>query len=227
MHTQHPTTHRLPVIPQGGGGGQRETPRRGQDGSTSQRSWDRWGGGGREVDRVGKGGGTHGRQSPNGQTTHSAPPLPTPQTSPLLWRLRGVNSGTPAACGESVERRADAVASRESPLGHVSRGLELTRGLGLWCELPVPIRREPLGAGSGHKPRRKGGEGTAEQGGGREPGNTADKGRMANDSRLKKRSHPATPSGPLLRDARPSPTPDTPGATTPKGHLWREEALKG
>ena len=97
----------------------------------------------------------------------------------------------------------------------------------LGCELPLPIRREPLGAGSGHEPRRKGREGTAEQGGGREPGNTTDKGRTANDSRLKKRSHPATPSGPLLRDARPSPTPDTPGATTPKGHLQREEALKG
>ena len=33
--------------------------------------------------------------------------------------------------------------------------------------------------------------------------------------------------GPLLRGARPSPNPDTPRATTPKGHLRLEEALKG
>ena len=33
--------------------------------------------------------------------------------------------------------------------------------------------------------------------------------------------------GPLLRDARPSPNPDTPRATTPKGRLRLKEALKG
>ena len=124
MHTQHPTTHRLPVIPQGGGGGQRG--RHQGKGRTGAQASDHGtdGAGAAEVDRVGKGGGTHGRRSPNGRTTHSAPPFPTPQTSPLMRRLLGVNSGMPAAWGESVERRADAVASRESPLGHVSQGPE-------------------------------------------------------------------------------------------------------
>lgn len=63
--------------------------------------------------------------------------------------------------------------------------------------------------------------------GGRETGNTAPKGRTANDRQTKTRSHPAIPVGPRPPGARPYPTPDTLGATTPKGRLQQEEALKG
>ncbi|XP_052520172.1 basic proline-rich protein-like [Budorcas taxicolor] len=249
-HTRHPdrpTDPRLPVAPPGGGGGGggrrpaaggRRGRGRGGAGSTSRLPRNGRGAGRRRGGRGREGRGTRGRRSPSGRRTRRAPPIfppPPPPPPPSRRELRGANRGAATARGESAQRRADAAASRGSPPRHASPGRGRARGLGLGREPPVPTGRGPRGVwpGSGHGPRTHGaGEAAAGVGVGGAPAGRRDTpppraGRRTTADR-KTRPHPRHHRGPPPpRGARPSPTPDTPRAATPKGRLRRDEALPG
>ena len=213
------------LIPQGGGGGgsrwwaERETPRRGRDGSTSQRSWDARGGDSGEVD--GEGGWRVGALS-GAKAQMGEGPTVLPLSPPNRLHPRGGGSGAQQQQGRSPGGECAAAGRRRwgtCPWGqdtHADWASGLSRpphsgescggreaGMGHGCK----AGKSPQGVAAGcWKHRRQGQDG---------------------EQRTEDVTPPHHTRGPLLRDARPSPNPDTPRATTPKGRLRLEEALKG